>query len=154
MDVDINKLLPLDSLAWHSLPSEDYGLIKDECYKVGKYELKMFKTPSTLSGENLVYIEYSMVAKLNGKTVLAVNLEKDDLRSLSSSFGCSLKEMQEEYKTKSNYGPLHCVLYSYGEKEDMGTYTGETDLMNMRIFFMEILLDTLDSLDDVEKLYV
>ena len=153
MNIDTNNLLPLDALAWHSLPSEEYGVIKEECYKVGDYELIMLKAPMTLGNENLAYIEYSMIAKLNGEMVLAINLEKDDLRELGSFFGCSLKQIQEDYKTKSNYGPQHCVLYSHDEKEDMGVYTGETDLMSLKIFFMEVLLDTLDCLDDVEKLY-
>ncbi len=153
MIVAKENLLPLDSLTWHSIPSEDYGVVNDECYKVNKYELKLLKNPLTLSGENLVAIEYSMIVKVDGDIILALNLEKDDLRALSSSFGCSLREIQEDYKTKSNYGPLHCVLYSHEEKEDMGQYTGEMDLMTLRIFFMDILLDTLDCFDEVEKLY-
>jgi hypothetical protein len=64
-----------------------------------------------------------------------------------------VKDIQEDYKTKSYYGPKHCVLYSHEEKEDMGVYTGDTDLMSLRIFFMDVLLDTLDCLDEVEKLY-
>ncbi|MGD6732001.1 MAG: hypothetical protein ACPKMZ_13140 [Pleomorphochaeta sp.] len=153
MYIDNYNLKPLDALAWHSVPSDEYGVLKDECYKVGEYELIMLKNPITMSNENLVEIEYSMVAKKNGKIILAINLEKDDLKGLAASFGCSLKDVQEDYKTKSYYGPKHCVLYSHDEKEDMGVYTGDTDLMSLRIFFMDILLDTLDCLDEVEKLY-
>lgn len=153
MYVDRDNLVPLDALTWHSLPSEEYGLIKEECYKAGEYELKMFKEPFTLGNENLVYIEYAMIAKLNGKPILAINLEKDDLRALADSFGCSLRQIQEDYKTKSNYGPIHCVLYSHDEKEDMGVYTGETDLMSLRLFFIETLLDTLDCCDEIVKLF-
>jgi hypothetical protein len=153
MLVDKHNFKPLNSLSWHSVPSETYGVIKDECYKVGDFELKMLKNPLTQSQENLVFIDYAMIAKYKGKIILAINLEKDDLRALATSFGCSLKDIQEEYKTKSYYGPIHCVLYSSDEKEDMGVYTGETDLMSLRIFFIEVILDTLDCLDEVEKLY-
>lgn len=153
MQVDINDLKPLDALAWHSVPSEEYGIVKEECYKVGEYELIMLKTPLTLSQENLVFIEYSMIVKHKSKMILAINLEKDDIKGLATSFCCSIKSLQEEYKTKSYYGPLHCVLYSHDEKEDLGPYTGDTDLMSLKIFFMDVLLDTLDCMDEVEKLY-
>ncbi len=152
MYLDIDCLKPITSLSWHSVPSEEYGIIKEECYKVGKYKLLMYKKPLILSNESLVEIEYSMIVKLDGENILTINLEKDDLRALSIKFNCSLKEMQSEYKTKSNYGSLHCVLYSSNDKEDLGIYTGDMDIMSLRLFFIETLLDTLECFDEVEAL--
>lgn len=153
MYLDIDELKPINSLSWHSIPSEEYGIIKKECYKVGKYELLMFKNPLILGNEALVEIEYSMIAKLNGNNVLTINLEKDDLRALSKSFNCSLKDIQEDYHTKKNYGKLHSVLYSSNDKEDLGIYTGENDIMSLRLFFVETLLDALDCFDEIEPLF-
>jgi hypothetical protein len=154
MYLDIDELKKIDNLTWHSIPSDKFGIIKDECYKAGDYELIMLRNPVTISNESLVAIEYSMIVKLNGNNVLTVNLEKDDLRALSSSFGCKLKDMQEEYDTKSNYGPIHTVLYSYEDKEDLGVYNGETDLMSIKMFFIELLMDTLDCDEELEPLFV
>lgn len=153
MYLDLDNMKPITSLSWHSIPSEKYGIIKDECYKVGNYKLIMLKQPLTLSNENIVEIEYSMIVKYNNDNILTINLEKDDLRALALKFNCSLKEMQEEYNTKGVYGPLHSVLYSNNEREDLGIYTGDKNIRDLSLFFIDTLLDALECFDELEPLY-
>jgi len=153
MYFDLENIKPISSISWHSIPSEDYGLMKEECYKAGNYELLMFKNPLTASNENLVDIAYSMIVKLNGKNILTINVERDDLRALADSFHCNVKEVQEDYNTKSNYGDWNYVLYSHNEREVLEKYTGNFEVQDLSLYFCDTLLDTLESFDDMEKLY-
>lgn len=146
-----SEIKPMDSLSFHSAPDENTGIIKSEEYKVGPYFLRMLKNPLTRSGENLVDIQYSLAVLKDNKLVLAVNLERDDYRGLAELFHCSVKSIQEDHKTRSYYGPLKCVVYSADEKEDQGIYEGEMDLMSLRVFMLDIALDTLGCIDEIEK---
>ncbi len=110
------------------------GIIKTEQYKVGEFVVKLLKNPLTKSGEVLVDIMFSFIVLRNDKIIFAVNLEREDYRGLADSFGCSVRELQEENNTRSYYGPLKCVAYSADDKEDQGVYTGATDLMSVKFF--------------------
>ncbi len=153
MYLDLNNIKPIESVNWISIPSEKYGIMKDECYKVGKYELIMLKNPITVSNENLVDIAYSMIAKLDGKNVLTINVERDDLRALANHFHCNIRDVQEDYKTKSNYGDWSYVLYSNGDREVIEKYNGDFNVQDLSLYFYETLLDTLECFDEMEKLY-
>lgn len=153
MFLNLENIKPIESVDWLSIPSEEYGVMKEECYKVGKYELIMLKNPITVSNESLVDISYSMIAKLEGKNVLTINIERDDLRALADRFHCNVKEVQEDYKTKSNYGDWSYVLYSKEDREVLEKYTGDFNVQDLSIYFYETLLDTLECFDEMEKLF-
>ncbi|MGH4038707.1 MAG: hypothetical protein ACRQFF_12795 [Sphaerochaeta sp.] len=142
----------MDSLTFHSAPDETSGIIKTEQYKVGPYVVKMLKNPLTKSRETLTDIMYSLVVLKDNQLILAVNMERDDYRGLAESFHCSVKSLQEENNTRSYFGPVKCVLYTADEKEDQGIYEGGMDIMTLRLFMMEIALDTLDCIDEIESI--
>lgn len=149
MYIDLDDLKEIDKLAWHSVPDENSGIIKGESYSIGDFNVRLLKNPYTKSGEVLVDILYSFVVLKGKQLILAVNLEREDYRGLADSFGCNVRELQEENKTRSYYGPLRCVVYNAEEKEDQGVYSGDTDLMSVRVFLMEIALDILDVDDEL-----
>lgn len=143
MFLDVAAVEPIDTLFWHSLPDTDDGVMHDEIWKCGNLVCTMLDHPRCKSGEDLVSIPYAMAVERDGELVLVVTLEQDDLRSLSLKLGCSLRELQEEYGTKSNFGPLHGFVYQ-ADREDLGVYDDPMDLQTLRVFFLDTVCDTFD----------
>ncbi len=142
----------IDPLIWHSFPDERDGILADEIWKCGDLVCTLLKDPACKSGEDLVRIPYSAVVQRKGKTILAVSLEQEDLRSLSYKLGCSLRELQDEYQTKGYFSELRAYLYTALEREDLGLYDGDMDLQSIRIFFLENICDTFDILSEPEQI--
>lgn len=142
----------IDPLIWHSFPDERDGILTDEIWKCGDLVCTLLKDPACKSGEDLVRIPYSVVVQRKGKTILAVSLEQEDLRSLSYKLGCSLRELQDEYQTKGYFSELRAYLYTALEREDLGLYDGDMDLQSIRIFFLENICDTFDILSEPVQL--
>ncbi|NCC11997.1 MAG: hypothetical protein EOM32_01350 [Spirochaetia bacterium] len=142
----------IDPLIWHSFPDERDGILTDEIWKCGDLVCTLLKDPACKSGEDLVRIPYSVVVQRKGKTILAVSLEQEDLRSLSYKLGCSLRELQDEYQTKGCFSELRAYLYTALEREDLGLYDGDMDLQSIRIFFLENICDTFDILSEPVQL--
>jgi hypothetical protein len=138
----------IDPLIWHSFPDERDGVLADEIWKCGDLVCRLLKDPACKSGEDLVRIPYSMVVQRKRKTILAVSLEQEDLRSLSYKLGCSLRELQDEYQTKGYFSENRAYLYTALEREDLGLYDGDLDLQSIRIFFLETICDTFDILSE------
>ncbi len=142
----------IDPLIWHSFPDERDGILTDEIWKCGDLVCTLLKDPACKSGEDLVRIPYSAIVQRKGKTILAVSLEQEDLRSLSYKLGCSLRELQEEYQTKGYFSEIRAYLYTALEREDLGLYDGDMDLQSIRIFFLENICDTFDILSEPEQI--
>jgi hypothetical protein len=143
MFLDVATVEPIDTLFWHSIPDMQDGVMQDEIWKCGDLVCTMLDHPRCNSGEDLVSIPYAMGAQRDGELVLVVSLEQEDLRAFSLRLGCSLRELQEEYGTKSNFGPLHGFVYGQ-EREDLGVYDDSMDLQTLRVFFLDAICDTFD----------
>ena len=144
MVLDITELKKIDSLIWHSLPDVKDGILSDEIWKCGEVVCTMLKIPACKSGEDLVFIPYAMAVRYKGELVLVVSLEQEDLRALSYTLGCSLKELQNDYQTKGNFSELRGFLYTRDSREDLGPYEDELDLQVLRLFFLDTICDSLD----------
>ncbi|MDT4760987.1 hypothetical protein [Sphaerochaeta sp. PS] len=151
MLLDVTTLEKIDPLMWHSLPDANDGIIADEIWKCGPVVCTMLKNPRCKSGEDLVSIPYAMAVKRGKNLVLVVSLEQEDLRSLSLNLGCSLKELQQDYGTKSNFSELRAYIYSKDEREDLGPYEEKLDLQRLRLFFLDTVCDTLDIVEPPEQ---
>jgi len=147
MILDIMTLKKIDPLLWHSLPDVNDGVIHDEIWKCGKVVCTMLKSPACKSGEDLVLIPYAMAVTHNGKLILVVSLEQEDLRSLSLKLGCSLKELQSDFQTKGNFSEPRCFLYTRETREDLGPYEEKIDQQVLRLFFLDTVCDNLDILE-------
>jgi hypothetical protein len=143
MFLDAATVGPIDVLSWHSLPDIQDGVMKDEIWKCGDLVCTLLKNPRCKNGEDLVCIPYAMSVKRGKTLIFVVSLEQEDLRSLSLKLGCSLKELQEDYQTKSNFGPLHGYAYAQN-REDLGIYDDRMDLQSLRVFFLDTICDTFD----------
>ncbi|MDD3903528.1 MAG: hypothetical protein WC136_00940 [Sphaerochaeta sp.] len=152
MLLDATTLKKIDSLTWHSLPDVSDGVLPDEVWKCGDLVCTILKNPRCKSGEDLVYIPYAIGVKRGTSLVLVVSLEQEDLRSLSLKLGCSLRELQEDYSTKSNFGELRAYIYTKEEREDLGLYEGKLDMHSVRLFLLDTVCDTLDIVSAPEQI--
>jgi len=148
MNLDATTQPMIDPLIWHTFPDERDGIMPDEIWKCGPLVCTLLKNPACRNGEQLVSIPYSMIVKRDGAVILAVSLEKEDLRALSYTMGISLRELQDEYQTKGNFSELRGFVYSDSTREDQGVYDGDMDLQSIRIFFLETVCDTFDILSE------
>lgn len=150
MLIDISSCIPLTRHDFSSLPKEGVNVVKR--FTSGGIEIIFEKNPPSDSGEDLVYIHYSLIAKSGDDTVCVVSVESLDLRSLASSLGESVKEIQREYGTRGFLSPAHLVIYGNGEKEEMEGLSIELRDEYVLPYMMDFLLDTLDCADDVVPL--
>lgn len=150
MLIDISSCIPLTRHDFSSLPKEGVNVVKR--FTTGGIEIIFEKNPPSDSGEDLVYIHYSLIAKSGDDTVCVVSVESLDLRSLASSLGESVKEIQREYGTRGFLAPAHLVIYGNGEKEEMEGLSIELRDEYVLPYMMDFLLDALDCADDVVPL--
>ncbi len=152
MILDITELETIDPLMWHSLPDVTDGIMSDEIWRCGDAVCTLLKSPACKSGEDLVAIPFAMSVTYKGRLVMVVSLEKEDLRSLSYTLGCSLKELQSDYQTKGNFSELRSFLYTKEKREDLGPYEEELDLQVLRLFFLDTVCDNLDIVEAPEQI--
>ncbi|MBR1937581.1 MAG: hypothetical protein IJ836_01325 [Spirochaetales bacterium] len=117
-------------------------------FKAGDVDILFEKGPRSLSGQDLTYIEYALIGIYKGKYRYAVTVEKLDLRSLAASSGVSVKEIQNDYGTKSFFVDAKVYQYGEGEREEFGPLQEEEKDEYILPFLMDILLDSIDSADD------
>lgn len=117
-------------------------------FRAGEVDILFEKAPRSLAGQDLMYIQYALVAMYRGEYKYAVTVEKTDLRSLASSLGISVKELQNDYGTKGFYVEPKVFLYGDGEREEFGPLQEEEKDEYILPFLMDILLDSIDSGED------
>ena len=117
-------------------------------FKAGDVEILFEKGPRSLAGQDLMYIQYALIALYKGQYKYAVTVEKTDLRSLPSSLGLSVKELQNDYGTKGFYVEPKVFQYGDGEREEFGPLAEEEKDEYILPFLMDILLDSIDSAED------
>ena len=98
MLIDISSCIPLTRHDFSSLPKEGVNVVKR--FTAGGIEILFEKNPPSESGEDLVYIHYSLIAKSGDDTVCVVSVESLDLRSLASSLGESVKSRRSRGNTE------------------------------------------------------
>lgn len=146
MFLDPDTQTPIDALIWHSLPDEAARPLQH--WQIGTLEGVLYKNPPTRSAESLVALPYSLVIKREMRPILVISLEMEDLRSLALSFGCSLRQLQEEYQTKGVFGPVYGYLYTTEKRETLGPYTASLTDEEATAFLLEAALDIFDLVDE------
>ena len=114
-------------------------------------ELILLKNAIPMGEDSIVYIPWAMVAKEDGRPVFSIQLEKEDLRILSSLTGESLRSLQEDYGTRGFYGALRVNMYGNGCRESLGSYGGSEREEDVVSYLLEAALDILDIVEEAEK---
>ncbi len=144
----INTLIceDLDMRGYSSLPRLGSGVLRR--YKAGSVELVVEKNPVSNSGEDIVYIPYSVIALVDDAVKAVVSLEKTDLRSLAFSLGASLRDLQREYNTKGVYSEGEVYAYGEDRRESYGVYPDEENEETIILYLLNVMLDIIDSGED------
>ncbi len=144
----INTLIceDLDMRGYSSLPRLGSGVLRR--YKAGSVELVVEKNPVSNSGEDIVYIPYSVIALVDDAVKAVVSLEKTDLRSLAFSLGASLRDLQREYNTKGVYSEGEVYAYGEDRRESYGIYPDEENEETIILYLLNVMLDIIDSGED------
>lgn len=146
MLVDLESCPSLDERAYSSIPKS--GVNVKSRYRAGSAEILFSVAPPSASGEDLVYISYSLICLYRGEVKVVVSLEKTDLRALSYSLGENLRALQKEYGTRGCFDKAKVVAYSEDVREEYGDYPDEEKEEFVLPYLMDILLDIIDSADD------
>lgn len=144
----INRILAeeLDPFRFPNIPSTKKGVIKR--YKLEGMDLSFIRNGVPENMQSVVSISYAMTVEQEGECIFVISLEKEDLRVLSSMLGVSVKELQQDYMTKSFFGPEHIVMYGDERREDIGIYNGSRSEDDILSYFLEAVYDSFDSIED------
>ena len=89
-----------------------------------------------------------LLALYDSRLYCAVSAESLDLRSLASSLGTSVKEVQRDYGTKGFLSEPVLVIYGDGQREELGPVSVELKEEFILPLLMDYILDSLDIPDD------
>ena len=109
-------------------------------------KLLLHKNPSLRQGADLVFVPYAASLWREGRLILVVALEQEDYRSLAQSFGCSVREIQEERKTRSLFGPPKIIAYAADEREELEAFEGALDFPEVKKTLFEWVADIIDTM--------
>ncbi len=150
MLIDVESASTITAVEISCAPRAQAGVVKR--FRAGDVDILFEKGPGSLAGQDLMYIEYALIALYKGSYRYAVTVEKTDLRSLASSLGLSVKELQADYGTKGFYVEPKVFQYGNGEREEFGPLTEEERDEFILPYLMDILLDSIDSGEDPVEL--
>ena len=111
----------------------------------------LLKDPLPIGEDSIVQIMWALKAEIGTDAVYSIQIERDDLRILSSLTGESLRVLQEDYGIKGFFSPMSVIMYGSGIREALGEYTGGKREEEITAFLLDSALDSLDIVDDLEE---
>lgn len=111
----------------------------------------LLKDPLPIGEDSIVQIMWALKAEIGADVVYSIQIERDDLRILSSLTGESLRVLQEDYGIKGFFSPMSVIMYGSGIREALGEYTGGKREEEITAFLLDSALDSLDIVDDLEE---
>ena len=151
MVIDKDTAEQVDML-WHQMIDVESGVISDERYGIKDIVLVLHKNPRMRGGEDLVYVPWAVSVQKDGKVILVVSIEQEDLRSLALTLGCSVRSLQEEKGTRSFFGDPRIVAYGGDRREDLGPYEGKMEKLEAKECLLDWALDIVDVIGDLQPL--
>ena len=111
----------------------------------------LMKNPIPMGEDSIVEIVWALQAEIDGVLVYSVQIERDDLRILSSLTGESVRVLQEDYGIKGFFSPMKVTMYGDGIRENLGDYMGGKSEEEIRDYLLDAALDSLDVAEDPEE---
>ncbi len=141
-------------LSGHDYPSvPDWTASPAKRFSCADVTINYYRNVRTASGEDYVCIAHSLVAFYDNKPRFAVSVEKQDLRSLSSMLGASLRDLQKEYGVRGYLTEGNVVMYGNGERDELGVLQTEEKEEYLIPYLFDILLDSIDYIEEIVPLY-
>ena len=112
---------------------------------------KLLKNPIPVGEDSIVEIVWALVAEINGDVVYSIQIERDDLRILSSLTGESLRVLQEDYGIRGFFSPMKVTMYGSDTRESLGEYMGGKSEDEIVGYLLDAALDSLDVIEGPEE---
>ena len=148
MTIDRDNMSPIDRTLSPNIAGRGREIKR---WKSEDVVFKLLKNPIPVGEDSIVEIVWALVAEINGNVVYSIQMERDDLRILSSLTGESLRVLQEDYGNKGFFSPMSVTMYGSGIREALGEYTGGKREEEITAFLLDSALDSLDIVDDLEE---
>lgn len=144
----IDKEYADDIMDFPTIPMKDSAV--KSCYTLDGMEIRYHRGPELRGDDVMIFTPYAVTVHYKDKCIFSASIEEDDLRSLSSMLGESIKELQAEYGVRGFYGKPMISLYGNGEKESLGHYLGSENEDDVISFLLSLVYDTFDTVSDAE----
>ena len=148
MTIDRDNISPIDRTLSPNIAGKGREIKR---WKSEDVVFRLLKNPIPVGEDSIVEIVWALVAEIDGDVVYSIQMERDDLRILSSLTGESLRVLQEDYGIKGFFSPMSVTMYGSGIREALGEYTGGKREEEITAFLLDSALDSLDIVDDLEE---
>ena len=148
MTIDRDNMSPIDRTLSPNIAGRGREIKR---WKSEDVVFKLLKNPIPVGEDSIVEIVWALVAEINGNVVYSIQMERDDLRILSSLTGESLRVLQEDYGIRGFFSPMKVTMYGSGTRESLGEYLGGKSDDEIIGYLLDAALDSLDVIEDPEE---
>lgn len=148
MTIDRDNMSPIDRTLSPNIAGRGREIKR---WKSEDVVFKLLKNPIPVGEDSIVEIVWALVAEINGNVVYSIQMERDDLRILSSLTGESLGVLQEDYGIRGFFSPMKVTMYGSGTRESLGEYLGGKSDDEIIGYLLDAALDSLDVIEDPEE---
>ena len=148
MTIDRDNMSPIDRTLSPNIAGRGREIKR---WKSEDVVFRLLKNPIPVGEDSIVEIVWALVAEVNGNVVYSIQMERDDLRILSSLTGESLRVLQEDYGIRGFFSPMKVTMYGSGTRESLGEYLGGKSDDEIIGYLLDAALDSLDVIEDPEE---
>ena len=148
MTIDRDNMSPIDRTLSPNIAGRGREIKR---WKSEDVVFKLLKNPIPVGEDSIVEIVWALVAEIDSDVVYSIQMERDDLRILSSLTGESLRVLQEDYGIRGFFSPMKVTMYGSGTRESLGEYLGGKSDDEIIGYLLDAALDSLDVIEDPEE---
>ena len=111
MTIDRENPKPLDRSLSPNIASKGRAVKR---WKSEDVVFSLLRNPMPIGEDSIVEIVWALTAEIGGVVVYSIQIERDDLRILSSLTGESVRVLQEDYGIKGFFSPMKVTVYGSG----------------------------------------
>lgn len=148
MTIDRDNISPIDRTLSPNIAGKGREIKR---WKSEDVVFRLLKNPIPVGEDSIVEIVWALVAEIDGDVVYSIQMERDDLRILSSLTGESLRVLQEDYGIRGFFSPMKVTMYGSGTRESLGEYLGGKSDEEIIGYLLDAALDSLDVIEDPEE---
>ena len=148
MTIDRDNISPIDRTLSPNIAGKGREIKR---WKSEDVVFRLLKNPIPVGEDSIVEIVWALVAEIDGDVVYSIQMERDDLRILSSLTGESLRVLQEDYGIRGFFSPMKVTMYGSDTRESLGEYIGGKSEDEIVGYLLDAALDSLDVIEDPEE---
>ena len=148
MTIDRDNISPIDRTLSPNIAGKGREIKR---WKSEDVVFRILKNPIPVGEDSIVEIVWALVAEIDGDVVYSIQMERDDLRILSSLTGESLRVLQEDYGIRGFFSPMKVTMYGSDTRESLGEYIGGKSEDEIVGYLLDAALDSLDVIEDPEE---